>query len=154
MEEQELSLKDYMGVVRKRKKLILLVFFIAIVGSAVLSFVLPPVYQVKSTIKIGQIVDLTTFEKTPIESAVASSQFLQGSQVLGDAIRDLKLPFTLKKLRKRIWAEPIRQEEDLVEIRIEMTQPGQALNLANYLVNRLKERHQQTKQLHENKSQV
>ncbi len=154
MEEQELSLKDYIGVVRKRKKLILLVFFVAIVGSAVLSFVLPPVYQVKSTIKIGQIVDLTTFEKTPIESAVASSQFLQGSQVLGDAIGDLKLPFTLKKLRKRIWAEPIRQDEDLVEIRIEMTQPGQALNLADYLVNRLRERHQQTKLSHENKSQV
>ena len=154
MKEQELSLKDCIGVIKKRKKIILLVFLIAVIGSAVLSFVLPPVYEVKSTIKIGQIVDLSTFEKIPIESAVASAQFFQGSQVLGDAIRDLKLPFTLKKLRKRISAEPVGQEEDLVEIRVEMIQARQALNVANYLVDRLRERHQQIKQLHENKSQI
>ncbi len=154
MKEQELSLKDCIGVIKKRKKIILLVFLIAVIGSAVLSFVLPPVYEVKSTIKIGQIMDLSTFEKIPIESAVASAQFFQGSGVLGDAIRDLKLPFTLKKLRKTISAEPIGQEEDLVEIRVEMTESRQALNVANYLVDRLRERHQQIKQLHENKSQI
>ena len=154
MKEQELSLKDCIGVIKKRKKIILLVFLIAVIGSAVLSFVLPPVYEVKSTIKIGQIVDLSTFEKIPIESAVASAQFFQGSQVLGDAIRDLKLPFTLKKLRKRISAEPVGQEKDLVEIRVEMIQARQALNVANYLVDWLGERHQQIKQLHENKSQI
>jgi len=154
LEEQELSLKDYIGVIKKRKKIILLVFLIAVIGSAVLSFVLPPVYEVKSTIKIGQIVDVSTFEKIPIESAVASAQFFQGSGVLGDAIRDLKLPFTLKKLRKRISAEPVGQEEDLVEIRVEMIQARQALNVADYLVDRLRERHQQIKQLHENKSQI
>ncbi|MBA7607395.1 hypothetical protein ES703_14554 [subsurface metagenome] len=154
MKEQELSLKDCIGVIKKRKKIILLVFLIAVIGSAVLSFVLPPVYEVKSTIKIGQIMDLSTFEKIPIESAVASAQFFQGSQVLGDAIRDLKLPFTLKKLRKRISAEPVGQEKDLVEIRVEMIQARQALNVADYLVDRLRERHQQIKQLHENKSQI
>ncbi len=154
MKEQELSLKDCIGVIKKRKKIILLVFLIAVIGSAVLSFVLPPVYEVESTIKIGQIMNLSTFEKIPIESAVASAQFFQGSQVLGDAIRDLKLPFTLKKLRKKISAEPVGQEKDLVEIRVEMIQARQALNVANYLVDRLRERHQQIKQLHENMSQI
>jgi len=154
LKEQELSLKDCIGVIKKRKKIILLVFLIAVIGSAVLSFVLPPVYEVESTIKIGQIMDLSTFEKIPIESAVASAQFFQGSQVLGDAIRDLKLPFTLKKLRKKISAEPVGQEKDLVEIRVEMIQARQALNVANYLVDRLRERHQQIKQLHENMSQI
>ena len=154
MQEQELSLKDYVEVMKRRKKTILLIFFIAIIGSAVLSFVLPPVYQVESTIKIGQIVDLSTFEKTPIESAVASAQFLQGPGLLTDAIRDLKLPFTLKKLSKRISAGPIGQEEDLVEMKIEMVHPRQALDTANYLVDRLKKEHQQAKELHENKSQI
>ena len=154
MQEQELSLRDYVEVIKRRKKTILLIFFIAIIGSAVLSFVLPPVYQVKSIMKIGQIVDLSTFEKTPIESAVASAQFLQGPGLLTDAIRDLKLPFTLKKLSKKISAEPIGQEEDLVEIRIEMANPVQAQDTANYLVDRLKKEHQQAKELHENKSQI
>jgi len=152
LQEQELSLRDYVEVVKRRKKTILLVFFIAIIGSAVLSFVLPPVYQVKSIIKIGQIVDLSTFEKTPIESAVASAQFLQGPGLLTDAIRDLKLPFTLKKLRKKISAEPIRQEEDLVEMRIEMADPPQALSTSRYLTAKLVERHHQIKLEHEDKT--
>ena len=149
MQEQELSLRDYVEVIKRRKKTILLVFFVAIIGSVVLSFVLPPVYQVKSTIKIGQIVDLSTFEKVPIESAVASSQFLQGPGLLTDAIRDLNLPFTLKKLRKRVSAEPIGQEEDLVEIRIEMADPPQALSTSRYLTAKLEERHHQIKLEHE-----
>ena len=154
MEEQELSLRDYIEVAKKRKKLILLVFFIAVIGSAVLSFVLPPVYEVNSTIKIGQIVDLSTFEKIPIESAVAGAEFLQGPVMLAQAIQDLKLPFTVKQLRKRVSAQPIRQEEDLVEIRVEMTWPRQALNMANYLVDRLRERHKLIKEVHENKSEI
>ncbi len=152
MQEQELSLRDYIEVVKRRKKTILLVFFIAIIGSAVLSFVLPPVYQVKSTIKIGQIVDLSTFEKVPIESAVASSQFLQGPGLLTDAIRDLNLPFTLKKLRKKVSAEPIGQEEDLVEMKIEMADPPQALSTSRYLTAKLEERHHQIKLEHEDKT--
>lgn len=152
MQEQEFSLRDYVELVKRRKKTILLIFFIAIIGSAVLSFVLPPVYQVKSTIKIGQIVDLNTFEKTPIESAVASAQFLQGPGLLTDAIRDLNLPFTLKELRKRISAEPIGQEEDLVEIRIEMADPPQALSTSRYLTAKLEERHHQIKLEHEDKT--
>ncbi len=152
MQEQELSLRDYVEVIKRRKKTILLVFFVAIIGSAVLSFVLPPVYQVKSTIKIGQIVDLSTFEKIPIESAVASAQFLQGPGLLTDAIRDLKLPFTLKKLSKKISAEPIGQEEDLVEMKIEMANPQQALGMAGYLATKLVERHHQIKLQHEDKT--
>ena len=152
MQEQELSLKDYVEVIKRRKKTILLIFFIAIMGSAVLSFVLPPVYQVKSTMKIGQIVDLSTFEKTPIESAVASAQFLQGPGLLTDAIRDLNLPFTLKKLSKRISAEPIGQEEDLVEMKIEMADPLQALSTSRYLTAKLEERHHQIKLEHEDKT--
>jgi len=152
LQEQELSLRDYVEVIKRRKKTILLIFLIAIIGSAVLSFVLPPVYQVESTIKIGQIVDLSTFEKTPIESAVASAQFLQGPGLLTDAIRDLKLPFTLKKLRKRVSAEPIGQEEDLVEIRIEMADPPQALSTSRYLTAKLVERHHQIKLEHEDKT--
>jgi len=152
LQEQELSLRDYVEVIKRRKKTILLIFLIAIIGSAVLSFVLPPVYQVESTIKIGQIMDLSTFEKIPIESAVASAQFLQGPGLLTDAIRDLNLPFTLKKLRKRVSAEPIGQEEDLVEIRIEMADPPQALSTSRYLAAELVERHHQIKLEHEDKT--
>ena len=93
MEEREVTLREYIQVIKKRKKIIVLVFCIAVAISVVVSFVLPPVYQVKSTVKIGKIVDLETFEKVPIESAIGASQLLGSPETLTEAIRDLKFAF-------------------------------------------------------------
>jgi uncharacterized protein involved in exopolysaccharide biosynthesis len=82
MEEQEVSLRDYIRVIKKRKKTILLLFFIAVISSAVVSFFLPPVYEATLAIKIGNIIDIDTLEKEPIESPIAASQFLKGPQIL------------------------------------------------------------------------
>lgn len=154
MQEQEVNLRDYMRVIRKRKRVILLVFVVAVLISAVVSFLLPPVYQAKSTIKIGQIIDISTLEKEPIESAIAASQFLQGPEILAGAIQDLKLPFTLKQMEKRVLVEPLRGTEDLVEVKAEAKTSHQALIVANYLVDRLLERHQGIKSLYENKNEI
>lgn len=154
MQEQELSLRDYIEVVKRRKKTILLVFFIAIVGSAVLSFVLPPVYQVESTIKVGSIIDVDTLEKELIESPIAASQFLGGSQVLIETIKELKLPYTLEELREKILIEPVRETEDLVRIKVDVNDPGEAVNIANYLGTILLDRHEEIKKLYENKEGI
>ena len=154
MEEKEVDLRDYIRVIKKRKKIILLVFFVAIIVSAVVNFVLSPVYQAKSTIKIGQIIDITTLEKEPIESAIAASQFLQGPQILAEAIRDLNLPLTLKQMKKKVLVEPLRDTEDLIEVKAEAKASHQALVIANYLVDRLLERHQGIKSLYEDKDEI
>ena len=154
MQEQELSLRDYVEVVRRRKKTILLVFFIAIIGSAVLSFVLPPVYQVESTIKVGSIIDVDTLEKELIESPIAASRFLGGSQVLIETIKELKLPYTFEELREKILIEPVRETEDLVQIKVDLNDPGEAVNIANYLGTKLLDRHEEIKELYENKGEI
>lgn len=154
MQEQELSLRDYIEVVKRRKKTILLVFFIAIVGSAVLSFVLPPVYQVESTIKVGSIIDVDTLEKELIESPIAASQFLKGPQILIETIKELKLPYTLEELREKILIEPVRETEDLVQIKVDVNDPGEAVNIANYLGTILLDRHEKIKKLYENKEGI
>jgi capsular polysaccharide biosynthesis protein len=122
--------------------------------SVVVSFILPPVYQVKSTVKIGKIVDLETFEKVPIESVIGASQLLESPEVLTDAIRDLKLPFILKELRKKVSVDPVRETKDLIEIRVETHNAGQALNIANYLADKIVKRDGEIKHLHENKKEV
>lgn len=154
MEEREVTLRDYIKLIKKRKKIILLVFSIGVAATAAISFILPSVYRVTATIKIGKIVDLSTFEKEPIESAVAASERLEGSQILSEAIEDLKLPFTLKKFRKKVSVEPVRDTKDLIEIRVETNDRHQTLDIADYLANKLLERHKQIKQVHENEEEM
>ena len=154
MQEQELSLRDYIEVIKRRKKTILLVFFIAVIGSAVLSFVLPPVYQVESTMKIGNIIDVDTLEKELIESPIAASQFLKGPQILLETIKELKLPYALEELREKILIEPVRETEDLVQIKVDVNDPAEAVNIANYLGTKLLNRHKEIKKLYENKGEI
>lgn len=154
MEEQEVSLRDYIKVVKKRKKLILLLFFVAVIASAVASFLLPPVYEVRLAMKIGSIIDVDTLEKELIESPTAASQFLEGPRILIETAKELKLPYSLEEFYKKISVEPVRETEDLIQIRVDVNKPDEAVNIANYLANRLLGRHQEIKRLYESKEGI
>lgn len=154
MEEQDVNLRDYIRVIKKRKKTILLLFFIAVIAVVVVSFLLPPVYEARLALKIGNIIDIDTLKKELIESPVAASQFLEGPQILIKAIKELKLSYTLEEFRKKILIEPVRGTEDLVEIKVDVNSPDEAVNIANYLGSRLLERHKETKKLYESKEAI
>ncbi|MQY69382.1 MAG: hypothetical protein GH145_00765 [Firmicutes bacterium] len=154
MQEQEVNLRDYIRVIKKRKKTILLLFFIAVISSAVVSFVLPPVYEVTLGMKIGDVIDVDTLEKELIESPIAASQFLKGPQTLIEAMKELKLPYTLEEFRKKVLIEPVRETEDLVQVRVHVNSPGEAVSIANYLGTKLLERHKEIKKLYENKVEI
>ena len=154
MAEKEVDLRDYIRVIKKRKNIILLIFFVAVIVSAVVSFVLPPVYEVTSTMKIGKIVDVDTLKKEPIESQTGASGLLKSSQFLGEAIKNLNLPFTIKKLREKISVEPAIETEDLVQIKIETKNPSQGLRIINYLSEKLIQRDTKIKEIYENEEEI
>lgn len=154
MVEQEVSLKDYVRVIRKRKKTILLLFFIAVVASAVISFLLPPVYEVRLAMKIGSIIDVDTLEKDFIESPVAASEFLEGPQVVTEVVKELKLSYSLTEFRKKVSVEPVRETEDLIQITVNMNKSEEAVNIADHLANKLLERHKEIKRLYESKGEI
>ena len=154
MEEKEVDLRDYIRVIKKRKKTILLLFLIAVIASAVISFLLPPVYEVTLAMKIGDIIDVDTLEKELIESPTAASQFLEGPHILIETMKELKLPYTLEEFRKKVLVEPVRETEDLVQIKVDVNDPGEAVNIGNYLANKLLERHSEIKNLYESKETI
>ena len=154
MQEKEVDLRDYIRVIKKRKKTILLLFLVAVIATAVVNFFLPPVYEVTLAMKIGDIIDVDTLEKELIESPIAASQFLKGPQVLIEAIKDLGLPYTLEQFRKKIVVEPVRETEDLVQIKVDANDPGEVVNIANYLGTKLLGRHKEIKKLYENKEEI
>ena len=51
IQEDEIDLKEYIKVVIKRKKLILAIFFISVIVAAVVSFLMPKVYEVSMFIE-------------------------------------------------------------------------------------------------------
>jgi len=154
MEEKEVDLRDYIRVIKKRKKVILLIFVIAVISSGVISFFLPPTYEVTSIVRIGKIIDVDTLERTPIESSIAGSEFLKGPGILTETIKNFKLPYTLEEMKEKVSINPVRETEDLVQIKVEMNNPDVALNVANYLANKLLERHKEIKTLYENKKEL
>jgi len=154
MEEQEVSLKDYIRVIKKRKKIILLLFFIAVIVTGIISFLLPPVYEARLTVKIGDIIDVDTLEKELIESPIAASKFLKGPQILLEAIKDLKLPYSLEKFYEKVSVEPVRETEDLVQVKVDVNNPEEAVNITNYLAKKLLDRHKEIKKLYESKEAI
>jgi len=154
MEEKEVDLRDYLRIIRKRKKVILLIFIIAVISSGIISLFLPPTYRVTSILRIGKIIDVETLQRTPIESSIAASEFLKGPGILTEIIKNFKLPYTLEKMKEKVFVEPVREAEDLVQIRVEMNDSKVALNVANYLTNKLLERHKGIKTLYENKEKL
>ncbi|MBA7705430.1 hypothetical protein ES703_114260 [subsurface metagenome] len=154
MEEKEVDLRDYIRVIKKRKKTILLLFFISVVASAVVSFLLPPVYEARLALKIGNIIDIDTLEKELIESPIAASQFLKGPQILIEAIKELKLPYPLEEFRKKVLIAPVRETEDLVQVKVDVNSPGEAVSIANYLGTKLLDRHKEIKKLYESKEVI
>ncbi len=154
MQEKEVDLRDYVRVIKKRKKTILLLFLVAVIATAGVNFFLPPVYEVTLAMKIGDIIDVDTLERELIESPIAASQFLEGPQILLETIKELKLPYTLEEFRKKILIEPVRETEDLVQVRVEVNSSGEAVSIANYLGAKLLERHKEIKKLYESKETI
>ena len=64
------------------------------------------------------------------------------------------MPFILKELRKKVSVDPVRNTKDLIEIRVETHNAGQALKIANYLADKIVKRDEGIKRLYENKKEV
>ena len=104
--EQDLSLRDVLGVLRRRAWIILVVVFVAVVLAALLSYVvLPPVYQANTSLIVnerpsvaqGTGVDIGQIQ-TYRSLAVTYAKIITSRAVLQDTIDQLKLPETVQQL--------------------------------------------------------
>jgi len=105
--EQELSLRDVLGVLRRRAWIVLVVVFVAVVLAALLSYViLPPVYQANTSLIVNErqnvaqpadsldIGQIQTYRSL----AVTYAKIITSRVVLQDTIDTLKLPETVGQL--------------------------------------------------------
>lgn len=152
----EIDLRQLLAVVLKWKWLIILITFLAIIVSGIMSFfVLPPVYEAQTNLLVVQGDDKTTTRYTTddLEALIGSIsrlpemtimtyvQQIKNPVLLNDVINKLELAaqgYTIESMAKLIEANSIK-DTNLIEVRVQNTDPQLAKSIAATLTDLLLE---------------
>lgn len=126
MEEKEIDLRDYINVITKRKKTILTVFLVAVITTAVVSLLMPRVYETASTIQIGSI-DGLLMRKSE------AKQMLLGRSLLVSVIKELNLDLKPCALKENIKIEDI-EDTNLLRIKTQYPDSDMAVKINKAVV--------------------
>jgi len=124
--EDEINLVDYIKVILKKKKLILSIFFVAVITTTIISFRLPKIYESTSTIKIGNIGEL-------LINKAEAREMLVSQNLLEPIIKKLNLDVGVKQLKKKIKIEDI-EDTNLLRIKVKYHNPDIAVKINRGIV--------------------
>ena len=137
--EDTLSLKDVLGILRRRFWILLVVVFVAVVAAALLSYViLPPVYQADTSLivnehqNVAQPADGVDYNQlqTYRSLAVTYVKIITSRAVLQDTINQLKLPETVKQLTG-MTAVQVQGETEIIAVSVKDKDASRAALIAN-----------------------
>lgn len=139
--EEEIELRQYWEMLKKRWIIVLVLPIIAALTSGIISFfIIKPVYQASTTLIVGkkaaeegqaavQMLDnsvlLANQQLAKTYAAIAQSRTVEQS-----VIDDLELSMTVAELDKLITINPVKTTE-ILEIQVENTNPELAADIAN-----------------------
>ncbi|RIE08291.1 capsular biosynthesis protein [Candidatus Cryosericum hinesii] len=141
--EDTLSLKDVLGILRRRFWIVLVVVFIALVLAALLSYViLPPVYQVDTSLIVNEKQNTTQATnsidygqiQTSQALAVTYAKIITSRAVLQDTIDTLRLPETVKELTNMTTVQ-VEGQTEIISISVKDQDAIRAANIANAMAN-------------------
>ncbi len=139
--DEEIELRQYWDVLRKRWMIVILLPIIAAVTSGIVSyFFIKPVYQASTTLIVGK----KASEAGQVASQMLDNNVLLANQQLAktyatiaqsrtveqNVIKNLKLPLTVENLDKLISITPVKTTE-ILEIQVTNTDPELAATIAN-----------------------
>ncbi len=139
MEEQEIDLRDHIKVILKRKKVILAVFFVTVITTAIVSFLMPKVYEVTSTVQIGSVDDLL-MRKGQIGNIDGllmgkeeAKEILLSQNLLAPIIKGANFDIELEQL-KEIKIEDIKNT-NFLKIKVQCSDPEMAVKINKAIAN-------------------
>ncbi len=133
--EEEVDLRDYLNMIKKRWKIILGVFLSSIIISVIVSFSLPKVYEVKLMLRIGKVKDEF------VETGEITAKVFQSKLVLEEVIKRLNLSITEEKIREIKGKIFISELDNILEVKGQDSNPQRAVELVNVVANIILERH-------------
>jgi len=138
MEEKEVDLRDYLNMVKKRWKIILIIFLVFTITSGVVSFLLPKTYESSALIKIGRMRD------NLLEEPFTVIEIFKTKAIFKKITEELNIPPTRERLKELASKIKMREKSGLLEIRGRGETPEEALKLVNGVTAVLLKRHEQT----------
>jgi len=138
--EEEIELRQYWEVLRKRWLLVIILPIIAAITSGVISFfILQPVYQASTTLIVGKKAEVGQAAAQMLDNSVLQANLqlaktyatiAQSRTVEQNVIKDLDLSLTVAELDSLISINPVKTTE-ILEIQVTNTDPELAAAIAN-----------------------
>ncbi|HUW22995.1 MAG TPA: Wzz/FepE/Etk N-terminal domain-containing protein [bacterium] len=137
MEEKEVDLRDYINMVRKRWKIILIIFLVFTITSGVVSFLLPRAYESTAMVKIG------IMRSKLLEEPSTTIEIFKTGPVLEEVAKELNVLTTQEKLGQLASKIKMKEKSGFLEIKGRGETPEEALKLVNGVTTVLLNRHEQ-----------
>jgi len=137
MEEKEVDLRDYIRMVKKRWKIILIIFLAATITSGVVSFLLPKTYEASALIRIGRM------RNTLLEEPSTVIEIFKTIPMLKKVAEELNIPPTQEKLGELASRIKLKEKSGLLEIKGRGKTSEEALELVEGVAGVLMQRHEE-----------
>lgn len=142
--EETISLKELMQTLRKRMSLILVITFIAVIVSAIISyFVLTPVYQTSTQILVNQkSSDQNAYNYNEVQTNLqlinTYNVIIKSPAILDKVIQELNLDMTAKELNEIVTVSN-ETNSQVVNVAVEDKDPHKSAKIANTIAQVFKE---------------
>lgn len=137
MEEKEVDLRDYINMVKKRWKIILIIFLFSTITSGVVSFLLPRTYEASAMLKIGRM------RNNLLEKPSTIIEIFKTGAILEKVAEELNISLGRKKSQGLVSKIKMKEKSGLLEIRGRGETPEEAMRVVNGVIAVLLNRHEQ-----------
>ena len=123
IQEEEIDLREYINVLLKRRNIIILIFLIAIITAAIVSyFAISPIYQSFMVFSVAKI------DGSPIINITEALEIMKSNVVLDEVINRMDLEETTKQLSSQVTTENLKGT-NFIKISVVADSPERAKNL-------------------------
>ncbi len=141
VQEEEIDLREYINVLLKRKGIIILIFLVAVITAAIVSyFALSPVYQSSTVFSIALIDNRppTSFvaqieNNIPVINIHESLEIINSNLALDEVIKRMGLNISSDQLRTWIEVENLK-DTNFIKVSVEADSAEKAKELAENIV--------------------
>ncbi|MDD5015030.1 MAG: Wzz/FepE/Etk N-terminal domain-containing protein [Atribacterota bacterium] len=128
IQEEEIDLREYINVLIKRKGIIILIFLIAVITAAIVSyFILSPIYQSSTVFGVAKI------DGQAVINITESLEIIKSNIVLDEVIDRMGLKETVKQLSSQITTENLKGT-NFIKVSVEHNTPENAKSLVENII--------------------
>jgi len=142
--EEEIDLREYINVLLKRKGIIILIFLIAVITAAIISyFALTPIYQSSVSFQVNTELTKQQYYPTPSTNPYISDILilLSSDSILREAAGRINLSYDFNEMKRKIKSTNIK-DTNIITLTVEEENPKLARDLADSIIGIFMEKNQ------------